>query len=77
MKEQKFVCKPVMIQAICDCGGILLVDQSAPMLTSYPPQIKHVCNKCGKVEYLQKIYPSMAYEIGDPIEEKPSDKIIK
>lgn len=77
MKEQRFICKPVIIQAICDCGGVFMIDEKSPMLASMPPQIKHICNKCGKSEYFTKAYPIMVYEMGDPIEEKPSDKIIK
>ena len=77
MKEQKFACKPIFIQAICECGGTFIVDQTAPMLTSYPPKIKHICDKCKKAEYFSRLYPALTYEMGDPIEEKPSDKIIK
>ncbi len=77
MKEQKFTCNPTIIQTICDCGGVFIIDRSASALTSDPPKMKHICDKYGKVEYFQSLYPIVFFEIGKPIEEESPSKVVK
>lgn len=42
----------------CDCGGELVrVLESSTILYNDPPKYMHICNKCGRVEYLEHCYP--------------------
>lgn len=40
----------------CDCGGELRLSSDLEDLRVGPPY-KHVCNKCGKIEYFESTYP--------------------
>lgn len=47
---------------VCTCGGYMIVDQRSPVLTSNPPQIPHVCNKCGARAYYPQPFPRTVLE---------------
>ena len=40
----------------CDCGGELRLSSDLEDLRVGPPY-KHICNKCGKIEYFESTYP--------------------
>jgi hypothetical protein len=59
-----------MEHAICkDCGGNYKqpeINYEHPqvdlLIYTHPTKYKHVCDKCGKIMYFNKIYPSVAYK---------------
>ena len=54
--------KTYIVHMMCECGGEFVREQEDLdiALTSYPPKFLHVCNKCGKREYLDGCYPKTA-----------------
>ena len=55
MKENKEMVKMYMVRATCSCGGEFKA--TGELLRVYPPKHPHVCVKCGKKVFLEKIYP--------------------
>ena len=56
-------------RAYCDCGGELVrppVDPYEACIDAIniigPKTYKHVCDKCGKTEYLDSTYPRLIYK---------------
>lgn len=45
---------------MCECGGEYLPENI--VLTTYPVQYPHKCNKCGKREVLDARYPKIEYK---------------
>ena len=43
-------------RAFCECGGELIYDASI-LFTKFSLEPVHICNKCGKEEILDKVYP--------------------
>ena len=52
--------KAYKICAICECGGEY--EYQGMVLTTYPAQYPHICNRCGKVNTFLSAYPKMEYE---------------
>lgn len=46
------------IKAICDCGGEFVANYICEKTGKH----YHECNKCGKVAWLDKVYPLTSYE---------------
>lgn len=57
-KEVNVPCQTFIRTMQCDCGGELRysVEERVTSLR-YPLKFKHICNKCGKVEYFENTYP--------------------
>ena len=61
--EERFDIKPVGVRYICEfCheGEMIMTDDNNDVrlaVMTYPPQIKHRCDKCGKEKLLTKSYP--------------------
>lgn len=52
---------PIYKRLICDCGGEMkFTGQSMPI---YPARYTHICEKCGKMETMNEIYPCIGYGI--------------
>ena len=64
MKEVEVEVKTFLKVAKCDCGGTFERNYDAPVLTSYPPQYQHVCNKCGEIFMSTNTYPQTIYKYG-------------
>lgn len=56
-KEINIPCQTFVKIMQCDCGGELRLSSDLEDLRVGPPY-KHVCNKCGKVEYYTTTYPA-------------------
>jgi hypothetical protein len=60
MKPRETPMQPVRIEAGCDkCDGTLVFD--GIVLTSYPPQYPHTCDRCGWRNNLREHYPTIEY----------------
>lgn len=55
MKETKEMASMYIVHATCACGGEFKA--TGEVLRMYPPKHPHVCEKCGKRVFLDKIYP--------------------
>ena len=56
-KELDIPCQTFVKIMQCDCGGEMRYEPSEFTTLQYPLKYKHVCNKCGKVEYYTTTYP--------------------
>lgn len=56
-KEVTLPCQVFVKVMQCDCGGELRYEPSEFTTLQHPIKYKHVCNKCGKVEYFEDTYP--------------------
>ena len=56
--------KTYKTELICDECGVPM-EFTGMVLTSYPEQYVHKCRKCGKTEYLTRLYPLTEYEYID------------
>lgn len=45
----------------CDCGGEFERHGNI-VLSSYPPQYPHRCNKCGNTKSFTNVYPRIIYK---------------
>lgn len=59
MIEKRITAQAYKVVAGCECGGEL--KSTGVMKTSFPAQFAHVCNTCGKAEYLLGAYPRMEF----------------
>lgn len=57
--EKKIKVVPFEVHQYCECGGEFI--PTGLVLTSYPPQYPHACNKCDKRETFKKSYPTIEY----------------
>lgn len=55
-REIDVPCKTFIKTMQCDCGGELRFTQDLKDLREGPPY-KHICNRCGKIEYFEFTYP--------------------
>lgn len=55
-KEFNIPCQTFVKIMQCDCGGELRLSSDLEDLRVGPPY-KHICNKCGKIEYFESTYP--------------------
>lgn len=55
MTETKKEVKTYLVNATCDCGGVMVFQGIS--LLSHPPQYPHKCQLCDKVENLSDMYP--------------------
>lgn len=60
MIERKTEVKSFKVEAICDCGAIMVF--SGVALATYPPAYPHKCSSCGMVENLKYAYPTVRHE---------------
>lgn len=56
-KEVNVPCQTFIKAMQCNCGGELRYKPSDIATLQYPPKYKHICNKCGKIEYFKQTYP--------------------
>lgn len=56
-KEINIPCQTFIRAMQCDCGGQMKYEPSEFTTLQYPLKYKHVCTKCGKVEYYTTTYP--------------------
>ena len=70
-KELDIPCQTFVKIMQCDCGGELRLSSDLEDLRVGPPY-KHICNKCGKIEYFESIYPKTfsSYQIPENKEQK-------
>lgn len=56
-----------LVCATCDDGFMIkeATQGTTIDLLCDPPKFKHVCNKCGHVDWLTTCYPGMIYEYVD------------
>jgi hypothetical protein len=52
--------KTYMVRAMCECGGEY--EHQGLVLTSWPAQYPHECNRCGKMETFLSQYPKFEYK---------------
>ena len=57
MVEQKEIVQHYVIHAKCECGGVFKLTDMCLMCN--PPKYLHICNKCGKKEDFDCIYPKI------------------
>lgn len=57
--------KPLKHFILCDECQIGQMLPTGVVLTSYPEQYQHKCDKCGHVEVFYKCYPVIDYVIDD------------
>lgn len=60
MKIVKKEVKTHVTHAMCDCGGEF--KPTNMILSTFPVQYPHDCNKCGKREIFYERYPKIEYE---------------
>ena len=75
MKEVEVEVKTFLKLAKCDCGGTFERDYTRPILTSYPEQYPHKCNKCGEIFISTNSYPQTIYKYGTENEEPMDDMV--
>ena len=70
-RELDIPCQTFVKIMQCDCGGELRSSSDLEDLRVRPPY-KHICNKCGKIEYFKSIYPKAfsSYQIPENKEQK-------
>ena len=56
-KEVNVPCQTFVKTMQCECGGELRHEPTEFTTLQHPLKYKHVCNKCGKVEYYTTTYP--------------------
>lgn len=56
-KEINVPCQTFVRVMQCECGGEMRHEYEQVVTLQDPPKYKHVCNKCGKVEYYTTTYP--------------------
>lgn len=56
-KEIDVPCQTFIRVMQCECGGEMKYEPSEFATLQYSLKYKHVCNKCGKVEYYTTTYP--------------------
>lgn len=56
-KEIDVPCQTFIRVMQCECGGEMKYEPSEFTTLQHPLKYKHVCNKCGKVEYFTTTYP--------------------
>ena len=71
-KEIILPCQVFVKVMQCDCGGELVHVFDVKSVNIDPPKYKHICNKCGKVEYLEHCYPQqqLLYQLEEITEKK-------
>ena len=59
MKTKKYEKKTIVTHAYCDCGGEFVYDTTSLFFDMIVSKngLEHTCNKCGKREVLDKMYP--------------------
>lgn len=60
MTEKIVPARPVMIKAMCECGGELKATFTIHV-DFYKSIYRHKCDKCGKEVNLDKGYPTIEY----------------
>lgn len=67
--EKKFKVIPYEVHMFCECGGKFIekpsISGDAKMFFGFPTiqqKHKHICDKCGKVEFFDDQYPKIIYE---------------
>ena len=60
-KEINIPCQTFIRAMQCDCGGEMKYEPSEFTTLQYPLKYKHVCKKCGKVEYFEHCYPRQQF----------------
>ena len=74
-KELDIPCQTFVRVLQCDCGGEMRYEYSEITTLQYPIKYKHVCNKCGKVEYFTNTYPQQISTYNMPeIKEENNDE---
>lgn len=70
-KEVNVPCQTFIRVMQCECGGEMKYEPSEITTLQHPLKYKHVCNKCGKVEYYTNTYPMQisTYEMPEIKEE--------
>ena len=59
------------VYEVCEkCGKGVYVRDGDTVLTSYPPQYRHKCNKCGDIKLFNIEYPYIIHEAKTTIEVK-------
>lgn len=58
-KEIILPCQVFIKVMQCDCGGELVHVLDAKSANSDLPKYRHICNKCGKIKYLDNYYPRL------------------
>lgn len=59
MKEEVREVKTYKVIARCECGGQM--KPTGVVLSTYPAQYPHVCDRCGQTETYFKEYPTYVY----------------
>lgn len=67
IKEIILPCQIFVKVMQCNCGGELVHVFDVKPTNSDPPKYEHICNKCGRVEYLEHCYPrqQLLYQFGE------------
>ena len=76
MKELVAEVKTLVVYRVCEkCNdGTMHIDYRYPVLSSYPEQYCHVCNKCGHAEYFITKYPHNRIIQIEPLRELKDDE---
>jgi hypothetical protein len=54
-----------LVHAMCECGGTFEREPDTVIIRDLvnPAQYWHICNKCGKRELLNRVYPTIEQEV--------------
>lgn len=65
MNFKKEKVETYLVSAMCDCGGVFEREIDTVIVKDLvnPPQYWHICNKCGKRELFNKVYPTIEQEV--------------
>jgi hypothetical protein len=64
--EVKTPVQTMCVEKVCECGGKMR--PTGYCLTSNPPQYSHRCDKCGKNETYNEVYPVIRYSEFEAVE---------
>jgi len=59
--EEQHEAKVIIVDYICDVCKEGKMIPTGMVLSSYPPQYPHVCNKCGSTTNLKETYPTTRF----------------
>ena len=61
MPREQIPIRPIRVDYKCDTCGEGYYRHTGIVLTSYPPQFPHACNKCGDSRTFWERYPTLRY----------------
>ena len=64
MEKRRFEIREYYEAPVCECGGVVCINNGSTMYMGYPPKKDFSCNECGKPMRLSEPdFPGLRYEI--------------